>query len=153
MEDIMKNLFQNLSSYWAKFDAYEIVIANDDGVKYIKPTPNAKPEVYDPLKDKESLVVDALNIGMFQMSKKSDKIILKALLEFVHKYGLLGFITALPTTPKFIEYEAVYLPKNHFIRDESMSTEDYLSIFLPFDYLDFHKKIKSPFGILAEMMI
>jgi putative SOS response-associated peptidase YedK len=34
-------------------------------------------------------------------------------------------INALPTTPQFIEYEAVYLPKNQFIKDETMTTKDY----------------------------
>jgi hypothetical protein len=65
--------------------------------------------------------------------KRGDESELKqALLEFVTKYGLLGFMTALPTTPEFMDYEAVYLPKNHFIKEEAISTEDYLSIFFPF---------------------
>ena len=60
----------------------------------------------------------------------------KAVLEFVTRYGLLGLMTALPTTPSFMEYEAVYLPKNHFIKEESMATDQYLSLFYPFDQLD-----------------
>ncbi len=40
----------------------------------------------------------------------------KAVQEFVTRYGLLGLMTALPTTPSFMDYEAVYLPKNHFIK-------------------------------------
>ena len=39
------------------------------------------------------------------------------------KYGLLGLMTALPTTPTFMDYEAVYLPKNHIIKAETMSTK------------------------------
>ena len=35
-----------------------------------------------------------------------------------------------------MDYEAVYLPKNHFIKAESMETEDYLALFYPFDQLD-----------------
>ena len=31
-------------------------------------------------------------------------------------------MTALPTTPSFMDYEAVYLPKNHFIKAETMET-------------------------------
>ena len=135
------NTFQRLSSYWVKYDDYEIV-KSDAGIKYIKPKDNAKPIVYDPLKDAEALVVDALNVGMLQMSGKDSKIIQTALLDFVHKYGLIGFMTALPTTPKFIEYKAVYLPKNHFIKEETMTTEDFLSLFFPFKQLDFHKKGK-----------
>lgn len=51
-----------------------------------------------------------------------------------------GLMTALPTTPDFITYETVYLPKNHFIKKESISTEKYLSYFFPFDKSDFRKK-------------
>ena len=63
-----------------------------------------------------------------------------AIMDFVTGYGLLGFMTALPTTPDFITYHAVYLPKNHFIKEESMTTEKYLSYFFPFDKIDFVKK-------------
>lgn len=55
-------------------------------------------------------------------------------------YGMLGLMTALPTTPDFITYEAVYLPKNYFIKEENISTERYLSYFFPFDKIDFRKK-------------
>ena len=34
----------------------------------------------------------------------------------------------------------IYLPKNHFIKEESMTTEKYLSYFFPFDKIDFVKK-------------
>ena len=49
-------------------------------------------------------------------------------------------MTELPTTPDFITYHSVYLPKNHFIKEESMTTEKYLSYFFPFDKIDFVKK-------------
>ena len=49
-------------------------------------------------------------------------------------------MTALPTTPDFITYDAVYLPKNHFIKEERMTTEKYLFNFFPFDKIDFVKK-------------
>ena len=63
-----------------------------------------------------------------------------SILIIVTLYGLLGLMTALPTTPSFMDYEAVYLPKNHFIKEESMATEDYLALFYPFDKLDVVKK-------------
>ena len=63
-----------------------------------------------------------------------------AIMDFVTGYGLLGFMTALPTTPEFITYQAVYFPKNHFIKEESMTTEEYLSYFFPFDNIDFRKR-------------
>lgn len=75
-------------------------------------------------------------------------------MDFVSEYGMLGLMTALPTTPDFITYEAVYLPKNHFIREESISTERYLSCFFPFDKIDFRKKgIKSSWSTDSPEMI
>ena len=143
----MNNLFQRARSHWVKYSEYEIKDAAD-GTRYIKPSPKAKPTVYDPLKDTETLVVDALNVGMLLMGRKGEKAVQTAIMEFIHKYGLLGFMTALPTTPQFIEYEAVYLPKNHFIKDETMSTEDYLSFFFPFEQMDFKKSgIESQWNI------
>lgn len=59
---------------------------------------------------------------------------------FSQRFGLLGLMTALPTTPEFITYDAVYLPKNHFIKQETLSTEDYLAYFFPFDKISFVKK-------------
>lgn len=49
-------------------------------------------------------------------------------------------MTALPTTPAFMDYEAVYLPKNHFLKEESMDTDRYLALFYPFDQLDLVKR-------------
>ena len=71
-----------------------------------------------------------------EMARKPDTEIQTAIRQFAVKYGLFGLMTALPTTPDFMEYEAVYLPKNHFIKAETMSTEKYLVLFFPFDKLD-----------------
>lgn len=60
-------------------------------------------------------------------------------MDFVDRYGLLGFLTALPAMPSFVSYEAVYLPKNHFIWEVSMSTQDYMAYFF-FEKLDIHKR-------------
>lgn len=74
------------------------------------------------------------------MNKASESTLKEAIMDFMSEYGMLGLMTALPTTPDFITYETVYLPKNHFIREESISTERYLSYFFPFDKIDFRKK-------------
>lgn len=71
---------------------------------------------------------------------KTSQEIQKAIGQFAVKYGLLGLMTALPTTPTFMDYEAVYLPKNHFIKKETMSTKDCLHLFFPFDNLDVVKR-------------
>ena len=72
---------------------------------------------------------------MLSMKKAPDEAVKNAVMAFTGKYGLLGLMTAIPTTPTFMNYEAVYLLKNQFIRDETMDTEKYLSLFLPFESL------------------
>ena len=134
----MNNLFQRTSSHWVRYDEYEYRQA-EDGALYITPAPKAKPDVYDPVKDAEPMVLDMLNVGMLCMKRGMEEEKQEAVLDFVSKYGLLGFMTALPTTPEFIKYEAVYLPTNHFIREESLATDKYLEYFFPFDKLDFSK--------------
>ena len=136
----MINLFKNTSSNWVRYDKYEWK-EDKAGTLYITPAPDAQPSLYDPLKDSEQLVLKAVNLGLMCMDKKNAKEQLQdAIMDFVTCYGLLGFMTALPTTPEFITYEAVYFPKNHFIKEESMTTENYLSYFFPFDKIDFCKR-------------
>lgn len=135
---MLTNLFEHTSAEWVRYSAYEWKRATD-GSLYLTAMPDAKPEVYDPLKDGQALVLDALNIGKMSMSEKPDKEIQQAILQFALRYGLFGLMTALPTTANFMEYEAVYLPKNHFIKAESMRTEEYLSLFFPFTTLDISK--------------
>ena len=96
--------------------------------------------MYRPMQEAEQLVIDAINVGLSAMHKAPEEELKESVLGFAQKYGFLGFMTALPTTADFIAYESVYLPKNHFIKEESLSTKNYLSYFYPFDRLDFKKK-------------
>ena len=136
---MMLNLFERSRSHWVRYDHYELK-TTEDGKRYIIPGKSANPNVYNPLKEFPNLVLDALNVGMLMMGRKPDAEVEKAIMEFITRYGLLGLMTALPTTPSFMDYEAVYLPKNHFIKEESMATDKYLSLFYPFDRLDLVKK-------------
>ena len=146
----MKNFFEQSRSFWVRYDRYELKTAAD-GKRYITPGKDAKPQVYNPLKEAPKIVLDALNVGMLMMGRKPTHEVQAAILKFVTHYGLLGFLTALPTTPSFMEYEAVYLPKNHFIRAETMSTEDYLSLFFPFEKLDMVKQgVESCWGVSED---
>jgi hypothetical protein len=87
------------------------------------------------------MVLDALNAGRLFFGKKApEREHEAAILRFVHRYGLLGLMTALPTTPKFMQYEKVYLPKNHFIREEALETEQFLDYFFPFKKLNLRKR-------------
>ena len=136
----MNNLFKRTSANWVRYDKYEWR-ENDAGLLYITPASDAKMTLYNPLQDSEQLVLKAVNLGLMCMDKENTQEQLKdAIMDFVTSYGLLGFMTALPTTPDFITYNAVYLPKNHFIKAESVSTKRYLSYFFPFEEIDFVKK-------------
>lgn len=138
----MNNIFKNASSFWVKYDSYEWK-ETDDGILYLTPSNNSSLKLYNPMKDYEKMILEAINVGMLCMNKDTDKEKLKAqILSFVNSYGLLGFMSALPTTPKFITYESVYLPKNHYIKEETLSTGNYLSYFFPFEDIDFVKKHK-----------
>ena len=135
----MKRLFEHSSFYWVRYDRYELR-RDAHSLLYITPAANAKPEIYNPLKVAEQITLDALKVGMKCMNRQPTARKREAVTGFVNKYGLLGLMTALPTTPHFMNYEAVYLFRNHFIEQETMSTEDYLSNFFPFGKLDVEKK-------------
>ena len=135
----MNNFFERTSSNWVRYSEYEWKTAAD-GTLYLTPTKTAQPSIYDPLTEYKQIVLDAINIGSMKSQKYSDKDIQEAIRQFAVKYGLLGLMTALPTTPSFMDYEAVYLPKNHFIKKETMSTYDYLNLFFPFDKPDVVKR-------------
>jgi len=134
----MNNLFERTNAFWAKYSQYEYRRGDDD-ILYLVPMLDATPIVYDPMKDAEALVVDALNVGRLAMKRGSDKKLQQAILDFVTKYGLLGFMPALPTTTEFMNYDSVYLPKNHFIKDETILAKDYLKLFFPFQKPDVYK--------------
>jgi hypothetical protein len=127
----MFNIMQKTSSHWVKYSEYIIKEARD-GHRYIRPSAKGRAIVYDPLKDTEALVVDALNVGLLHMSSSKQAIAEAATLEFVHKYGLLGIVTALPTTPTFMDYDMAYLPKNQFIKADAMPKKEYATLFFPF---------------------
>ncbi len=128
----MKLEIDNAKAQWIRYDCYEWKTSTD-GILYLTATKDAKPDIYDPLSEATSLVLEALAIGKLCMSRATDAKIQQAMLPFFSHYGLFGLMTALPTTADFMDYEAVYLPKNHFIKAETMTTESYLDLFFPFD--------------------
>ena len=137
----MKNIFENTKSIWVKYSDYELKKA-DNGVVYITPTSKATPIMYKPFDVSEQLVVGAINIGKMLIAREDEKKIDKAIMKFVKNFGLLGIMTAIPTTPSFMDYEAVYLTKNPFIEEESMNTFSYLGYFFPFEKPELSKNSK-----------
>lgn len=135
----MKDLFEHTSAKWVRYSDYEYKEKN--GTLYLLPTEDAMPSVYDPMKDPETLVLKMTEIGQMCFKRDTpDEEIQAAIREFACQYGLQGLMTALPTTAKFIDYDKVYLPKNDFIRAESMDTYEYMDYFFPFQKPDFRKK-------------
>ena len=78
---MMKNLFEQSRSHWVRYDHYELKTA-EDGKRYITPGKNAKPDVYNPLKEVPNIVLDALNVGMLMMGRKPEAEVEKAIMEF-----------------------------------------------------------------------
>ena len=145
--------FEHSNSTWVRYSEYEWK-QTEDGKLYLTACSNAQPTIYDPLKEYQQLVLDALYIGRLGMKQEQDDEEIQAEIKaFAEKYGLFGLMTALPTTPSFMDYEAVYLPKNRFIKKETMSTEDYLNLFFPFDKLDIVKhSVESLWNIEGDNM-
>ena len=65
------NLFEHTHAHWAKYSDYEWRTA-PDGQDFLLPTADAKPSVYDPIPQVDSLVVEAVNIGLLLFHKASD---------------------------------------------------------------------------------
>jgi hypothetical protein len=131
-----KELFGRATARWIKYSEYDEV-QTEEGKWYIMPTKDAVPSVYDPIEKAEEMVVEALNIGLKLTSTArefyTDERMRAEICVFAESYGLLGFMTGLPTTTEFMEYESVYLPKNRHIRNESMPSKEYAKLFFPFD--------------------
>ena len=159
----MKNFFEHTSASWVRYSDYEWK-KTENGKEYLLPTKDAMPKPYDPMKVADELVLAAADIGLMLFRRESEKAVKEAIRAFACRYGLLGIMTALPTTPRFIEYEKVYFNKNQFIPDrseedkdvpdETMETEDYIRLFFPFREPDFQKQgVESVWNTDDRMMI
>lgn len=135
----MIQLFKNSTTSWVRYDKYVIRKA-DNGKRYLTVAEGALPEIIDPLGEAQQMALDAINIGIMVMGKRIGPLVDQAILRFARRYGMLGLMTALPTTAKFMDYLYVYLPKNDFIREESMETRDYTDLFFPFKKLTYQKE-------------
>ena len=127
----MMNIFEHTRASWVRYSDYQWQ-EGPDGHFYLLPTPDAKPNIYDPTKVTSELVLAAIEIGRALMNRippEKGRLVIR---EFAVQYGLLGIMTALPTTASFFDYEKVYFPRNDFIREEVMDTMAYLKYFYPF---------------------
>jgi len=115
------DLFGKATSRWIRYSDYEAK-QDDNGEWFVMPTAEATPAVYDPIENAEQMVAEAINIGLRALAPNQDNNRIAAeICVFAEKYGLLGFMTALPTTPEFMNYDTVYLPKNRHIKKRSLA--------------------------------
>lgn len=103
----MKNFFEQSRSCWVRYDRYELKTAAD-GKRYITPRKDDKPEVYNPLKEAPTIVLDALNVGMLMMGRRPAGEVQTAILEFVTHYDrpadntvFYGIRSCLPSKESF----------------------------------------------------
>lgn len=115
----MKNIFEHTGAPWIRYSSYGYKTDNNNNL-YITVSKDEKAELYHPMQEAEQLVIDAINVGLSAIHKPPEEELKESMLGFVKKYGFLGFMTSLPTTADFIAYESVYLPKNHFIKAETL---------------------------------
>ena len=68
----MTELFEQSRSHWVRYDRYELKTAAD-GKRYVTPAKDAKPDVYNPMKEMPGMVLDALNVGMLMMGRQDGR--------------------------------------------------------------------------------
>ena len=66
----MKQLFVRVSSYWVRYDKY-VIRTDSKGVKYVTAAVDARPDIFDPLADAQTMVLEALNVGRLFFGDKA----------------------------------------------------------------------------------
>lgn len=135
----MIRLFTHSTSSWVRYDRY-VVRKAGNGKRYLTPAEGALPQLINPFEKVQQMALDAINIGIMVMDNRAGSIVEQAIIRFAANYGMLGLMTALPTTARFMDYFYVYLPKNDFIREESMETQAYTDLFFPFEKPTYRKE-------------
>lgn len=125
----IKEIYENRISTWAKYSGYRIIKRH--GQDYIAPEENAVLVWYDPVEKEETLIADVLNMGKSIADAKSGEEMTGVALDFVSKYGLLGWMPSLPVNPYFYLESKVLLPENEYFLFSSTTkdTEKYLEQF------------------------
>jgi hypothetical protein len=148
----LQELFGETTTRWAAYDEYQVL--DCDGELYVTSAMSSTIRASDPITNAKDLIVDALNVGLRCVNHAHGGMkIEKAVLDFCSKYGLLGFMTALPSTPDFWEFDNVYLPKNPVIKDSVMKPTEYMKIFFPKEKEDLQfKKQKAMQFLLGDLL-
>ena len=147
--------FESNNNYLVKYRSYMLKEIN--GVKYVVPDFNtpidfSEPEdirysdllIHEPLKDIGNVIMDLINIGQNILLKglKENE---TAIVDFVNKYGLLGFINDTPLSDTYLLDQEVILKRGHYINaKQTIQLKDYLRLFFPLlKDEELEKKIKA----------
>ncbi len=132
------SLIGNYGSDWIRYSDYEFKEASDGDV-YITPAGEASYTMYNPFNVAEDLIIDLINIGdlALKLEKNEDKNerkeLIKEILLFTRKYGLIGLICASVYNRDIIGDDIVLLIENNIITGEKMMEESkYVEQFIPF---------------------
>ena len=110
----MNDLIDKSECYIEKHSGYRFK-EDEAGILYITAKPDTESEYYNIFGIADKIIADALNLGSECLESKNDNDIKEKIMCFVSKYGLLGIMTDIVTTPAFIKYDEVFLIKNPFI--------------------------------------
>lgn len=129
-------LIGNFASDWIRYSDYEYKITEEDEL-YIIPTEDAVFTMYNPFDVADDIIVDIIRIGqeaLQDISKETKEMKLKKeILEFVKKYGLLGLIYSSVYNRDIVGEERVLMiEKNYITKENILSTDEYVNMFIPF---------------------
>jgi len=120
---------------WIKYSNYEYKRAVT-GELYITPTKDAHFSMYNPFSVAEDIVLNLLAIGdkahLIGTEENMDEL-MKSILIFTKKYGLMGFISGSVYNRDIIGEEHLLMIDNNFITNKKILDEEtYVSMFIPF---------------------
>ena len=118
-----------LVSHWHKNTRYEIQSIN--GTEYIVPCEYGS--VYDPIKSENSMMTDALNLGKYLTENDLGQN--EMVLDFVHKYGLLGIMPDIAGSD-IGKNERGIVRDNIFTESGIVDVNEFAKTFFPLDNID-----------------
>lgn len=122
-----------LVSHWHKNTRYEIQSIN--GVEYIVPCEYGS--VYDPINSENEMMTDALNLGKYLTENDLGQN--GMVLDFVHKYGLLGIMPDISGSD-IGRNERVIVRGNIFTDSGIVDVNEFVKTFFPLDKIDLFDK-------------
>ena len=124
---------QLLVSHWHKNIRYELQIIN--GEEYIVPCEYGS--VYDPLKSENGMMTDSLNLSKYLTENDLGQN--GMVLDFVHKYGLLGIMPDIAGSD-IGKNERLIVRDNIFTDSGIVDVNEFAKTFFPLDKIDLFDK-------------